>query len=264
VKVIILFGSQSDERIYQALRQNCQEMEIESYFEVASAHRQPERVSELLALNNFDAVLAGAGLAAHLPGVVASHTLKPVIGIPVNSQFGGIDSVCSIVQMPYGIPVAMAGVNDVKTPVEFLAQVGKIKQFNTINIVCSEQKKALPYFSKELSSAADFALELGVELTYSVQPLPEFFNIQLHGLWDGHIKNDAAILHVPVVSAENVKMSEKIIDLHRLISRGGIWMGTNNLRNAMLFAARFGAPKQQLLSRLLTIKKGEVVCQTLN
>ncbi|WP_327078531.1 5-(carboxyamino)imidazole ribonucleotide mutase [Methanohalophilus portucalensis] len=80
---------------------------------VASAHRTPGRVIEVIEeahKNNVKVFIAVAGLAAHLPGVVAAHTMKPVIGVPVNAQLDGNDSLLSIVQMPPGIPVAFVGI----------------------------------------------------------------------------------------------------------------------------------------------------------
>ncbi len=90
-----------------------QELDIPFEIEVSSAHRTPERTLQLI--RDFEekeikVILAAAGGAAHLPGVVASHTLLPVLGIPINSALSGIDSLYSIVQMPGGIPVATFGI----------------------------------------------------------------------------------------------------------------------------------------------------------
>ena len=80
---------------------------------MASAHRTPDKVRELIETSGADVFIAVAGLSAALPGVVAAHTLKPVIGVPCTSSSspGSLDSLLSVVQMPPGIPVAAVGLN---------------------------------------------------------------------------------------------------------------------------------------------------------
>jgi len=115
MKVAILFGSKSDiEKMRGAAR--CLE-EFDIYYEahVLSAHRVPEKLEETLKSfeeRDFQVIIAGAGLAAHLPGVIASKTILPVIGVPLNAAFEGMDALMSIVQMPKSIPVATVGVNN--------------------------------------------------------------------------------------------------------------------------------------------------------
>ncbi|MBU7004992.1 MAG: AIR carboxylase family protein, partial [Theionarchaea archaeon] len=78
---------------------------------VASAHRNPEEVDRIMKTSSADVFIGIAGLAAHLPGVMASKTEKPVIGVPVSAKLGGLDSLLSIVQMPKGVPVATVGID---------------------------------------------------------------------------------------------------------------------------------------------------------
>lgn len=88
-------------------------VEFKAY--VLSAHRVPERLSETLKKaeeNGCEVVIAGAGLAAHLPGVIASQTTMPVIGVPIKGAVEGLDALFSIVQMPKSIPVATVGINN--------------------------------------------------------------------------------------------------------------------------------------------------------
>ena len=102
MKIQVLFGSANDERVYGPL---CRSLEKcgDVKMEVASAHRDPARVHEVVKTCGADAFVAGAGLAAHLPGVVASLTDKPVFGGAVNGAFAGVGAFLSIVQMPRGI-----------------------------------------------------------------------------------------------------------------------------------------------------------------
>ena len=91
------------------------ELGVEFSAHIISAHRTPELLSQTirdLEASGTEVIIAGAGLAAHLPGVIASQTLIPVIGIPVNSGgLGGLDALLSIVQMPRPVPVATVGIN---------------------------------------------------------------------------------------------------------------------------------------------------------
>jgi 5-(carboxyamino)imidazole ribonucleotide mutase len=114
----ILIGSESDrERIQPALKE-LEERGIVCELEVRSAHRNPEAVAEYASTareRGIRVLIAGAGLAAALPGVVAAHTDLPVIGVPLRSSMSvgdGLDALLSIVQMPPGVPVACVGVDN--------------------------------------------------------------------------------------------------------------------------------------------------------
>lgn len=112
-KVLILLGSKSDNEYAQRCKEQLDSLGIENVIEVSSAHRHPERTAKLAAEaeeNGFEIVIAMAGMAAALPGVVAAHSNLPVIGVPVPATLGGIDSLLSIAQMPPGIPVATVSV----------------------------------------------------------------------------------------------------------------------------------------------------------
>jgi 5-(carboxyamino)imidazole ribonucleotide mutase len=113
-KVLILMGSKSDFEVMSEAKKVLEEAGVEVLFTVASAHRTPERVKELserCEAGEFDLVIAGAGGAAHLAGFVASHTLVPVIGVPIGGSLLGLDALLSTVQMPPGVPVATVGIN---------------------------------------------------------------------------------------------------------------------------------------------------------
>src|SRR3982751_3548753 len=110
IDVLILMGSDSDAPIMQAAVEVLGEFGISSEMTVASAHRSPERVMRLVReapARGVKVFIVGAGAAAHLAGVVAAHTTKPVIGVPIDSSaLKGLDALLSTVQMPPGVPVA--------------------------------------------------------------------------------------------------------------------------------------------------------------
>lgn len=115
MKVAIIFGSKNDSDKMQGAAKCLKEFGVHYEAHVLSAHRVPEKLVETLARledEGFEAIIAGAGLAAHLPGVVASKTTLPVIGVPINAAIGGLDSLYSIVQMPKSIPVACVGIDN--------------------------------------------------------------------------------------------------------------------------------------------------------
>ena len=109
--VAIIIGSKSDLEIAQRTEKTLDELGIKYETQILSAHRDPKKLDAFIASNTAKVFIAIAGLAAHLPGYVASRTDKPVIGVPVNKALGGIDSLLSIVQMPRGVPVATVGID---------------------------------------------------------------------------------------------------------------------------------------------------------
>ncbi|MBA94720.1 MAG: 5-(carboxyamino)imidazole ribonucleotide mutase [Rickettsiales bacterium] len=114
--VMIMMGSKSDMEIMKKAQDLLSSYDIKSTIEVASAHRNPERVHNIAkdVEDNYDIVIAGAGMAAHLAGVMASLVTKPVIGVPINASLNGLDSLLSVSQMPPGIPVATVAINGSK------------------------------------------------------------------------------------------------------------------------------------------------------
>lgn len=117
MKVVVLLGSDSDFEVVQEALEVLKEFGISCRLEVSSAHRSPERTLRLVRETEAagaEVYIAVAGKAAHLAGVVAAHTVRPVIGVPVDSAaLNGLDALLSTVQMPKGIPVATMGLGKV-------------------------------------------------------------------------------------------------------------------------------------------------------
>ncbi|WP_457619596.1 5-(carboxyamino)imidazole ribonucleotide mutase [Methanopyrus sp.] len=113
VDVLIVLGSKSDQSVAEKAAKVLDRAGVDYDVRVASAHRTPERIDELIKEYEPDVrvYIAIAGLAAHLPGVIAAKTLKPVIAVPVEAKLGGLDALLSTVQMPPGVPVAVVGVD---------------------------------------------------------------------------------------------------------------------------------------------------------
>ena len=111
-KVAIIAGSKSDQQVVDDVAKALTELGVAHDIQYISAHRNPDKLREYLSHSSAEVFVAVAGLAAHLPGVIASQTLRPVIGVPVGVKLAGLDSLLSIVQMPPGVPVACVGVDN--------------------------------------------------------------------------------------------------------------------------------------------------------
>ncbi|BBB92334.1 MAG TPA: 5-(carboxyamino)imidazole ribonucleotide mutase [Methylomusa anaerophila] len=127
MKVAIIMGSDSDWPLLEPAVKQLADLGIKNEILVASAHRTPGKVHDFAAgarERGVKVIIAAAGAAAHLAGVVASFTTLPVIGVPINStSLGGIDALLSVAQMPAGIPVATMAINGAKNAALFAAQV---------------------------------------------------------------------------------------------------------------------------------------------
>ena len=145
MKIAVVMGSKSD---YPKLEKGIELLEkfgIEVSARALSAHRTPNQLMNFLEKieNDTDVIIAAAGKAAHLPGVIASHTLTPVIGLPIKSStMDGLDSLLSIVQMPQGIPVATVTIDSGVNAALMAAQIMSIKY--------PEIKEQLKNYRKEM------------------------------------------------------------------------------------------------------------------
>ena len=124
MKVAIIMGSDSDWGVMKSAVEILKNFSVEVEVTVASAHRTPQKVHDFVKNSDAQIFIAAAGMAAHLAGVVASFTTKPVIGVPINSEpFKGLDSLLSTVQMPGGVPVATMAVNGAKNAALFATEI---------------------------------------------------------------------------------------------------------------------------------------------
>lgn len=132
-KVLIVMGSDSDFPVMEEAGKILEQFNISYEMTVSSAHRTPERTVKLIKnaeKNGVEVIIAGAGAAAHLAGVIASHTILPVIGVPIDSSpLKGVDALYSTVQMPPGVPVAAMAIGKAgaKNSAIFAAQILGVK-----------------------------------------------------------------------------------------------------------------------------------------
>ena len=130
-KVAIVMGSKSDVDVMQKAADALDEFGVANETFVISAHRKPHAVFEFATKaeeNGYEVIIAGAGMAAHLPGVIAGLTPLPVIGVPTKSAaLNGMDSLLAIVQMPPGVPVATVAIDGAKNAGILAAQILSVK-----------------------------------------------------------------------------------------------------------------------------------------
>jgi len=114
VSVLIVLGSETDKPIAEKAISTLAEFDVSNKLEIASAHRNPEKLDSIINSTDAKVIIAVAGLSAALPGAIAAKTIKPVIGVPVNVKLGGLDALLSTMQLPGGIPVAAVGIDNGK------------------------------------------------------------------------------------------------------------------------------------------------------
>lgn len=144
----IVMGSESDANSMKPALQALEQLSIEYEVSIISAHRTPEKAREYgrnAQKRGIEVIIAGAGMAAHLPGVLASWTTIPVIGVPLSSsELKGVDALLSIVQMPGGVPVACVGIGEAKNAAYLAAEILGLKH--------DKIKKSYENYRQELAS----------------------------------------------------------------------------------------------------------------
>ncbi len=216
--ILIMFGSESDKGIYGEIASKLKDAEVR----VASAHRDPELVEQLLK-GSQKVIIAGAGLAAHLPGVAASKTIRPVIGVPINSNFGGLDSLLSIMQMPGGIPVLSVGINAADEAARNAALM--LEQYEFVNIIGNTS-------NERARRCIEFLEKFSVNYEISDSPNSHAVNIRFTSLSDEPMKDDALVINVPLARSHSPEDVSKLINL----TKKGLWVGLNRGENAAIAA----------------------------
>lgn len=126
--IAIIMGSKSDMNVAEEATKVLEENGIEYDLQVLSAHRNPEELDEYVKSSDAQVFIAIAGMSAALPGVIASKTDKPVIGVPVSARLMGVDALLSITQMPPGVPVACVGVDSGRNAALLAMRILNIRQ----------------------------------------------------------------------------------------------------------------------------------------
>ncbi|WP_373998091.1 AIR carboxylase family protein [Bdellovibrio bacteriovorus] len=225
MKIQVMFGSASDERVFGPL---CHSLEKcgEVKMEVASAHRHPDRVREIVTTCGADVFVAGAGLAAHLPGVVASLTTKPVFGVAVNGAFAGLDSFLSIVQMPKGVPVMAVTEENYKNISDLLLRWKNLPE----DKIYLHWNRSLESYSPIQKSLEDIQKDSGAEVLWCSHTDEKCLG-EIVSPWE---LPKVVGLNLFLCEKEQLTSSNLALDFFAKARHSGAWVGANNIGNFVL------------------------------
>jgi 5-(carboxyamino)imidazole ribonucleotide mutase len=140
-KVAVIVGSRSDEELGRNIVEFLKGFGVECDYRVLSAHRNPDELDSFVKNTDAEVFVAVAGLSAALPGIIASKTIKPVVGVPREVKLGGLDALLSTVQMPPGIPVATVGVDNWKNAAILAVEILSLKYPGLAEKLMEERRK---------------------------------------------------------------------------------------------------------------------------
>jgi len=229
--VLIIAASKSDVDVMKKAAEMLDKDGTKWKLHVCSAHRTPDMLDRIMGEidDSCDAIIAGAGLAAALPGVVAAKTTIPVIGVPLAGAFDGLDALLSIIQMPPGIPVITTGVNGIE---EAAATVVKIatNKMKRVNITSIKNKN-----KKAIEKATEALKELRIEYSCTEKIVETAINLCFIGINETTTpKNaDAIVIYCPTAEKETAADALKLLQL----TKKGAWVGLNRGENAAVAAA---------------------------
>ena len=223
-KVLVVFGSKSDEPVYKEIIKGLKKEGIQTELRISSAHRTPEELDQIIRTDS-NLIIAGAGLSAALPGVIASKTIKPIIGVPCHGSYQGLDALLSIMQMPSGIPVLSVGIG--KTQIAVNNAIKILKQHISINLISETPNKAL-------SKAENLFAEFDIPVNKSESIENNAINIEFVTLDEPIPEKDALVIYCPVLPKDDDKAEAALNVLKH--SNHGLWVGLNNGKNAALAA----------------------------
>ena len=229
IDVQIIIGSKSDETKVKPAIDTLGEFGIAYDFKVASAHRSPSYVEEIIdnAINmGVKVFITGAGMANHLSGTVASRTTLPVIGIPFSGGISdGMDSLLATVQMPPGVPVLAVGVNRGDVAAENCIKM--LKKYENVTLIGDKNNNAV-------EKSVDILKKFKVAHVFDDKPNPNSVNIEFTYFDEPIEKKDELVIYCPLLLEKDDK-AEAALNLLKHTNHG-LWVGANNGVNAAVAA----------------------------
>jgi len=223
-KVLIIFGSKTDEKVYNEISKGLKKLKVDFDLRISSAHKTPEDVDKTLE-TDYAVVITGAGLAAHLPGVVAARTIRPVIGVPCEGNYQGLDALLSIAQMPPGVPVLAVGVNKGDVAAQNCAKM--MKKYNGITIIGDKNNDAV-------KKAVETLKRFVIVPNFDDKPNPNTINIAFTYFDEPIEKKDELVIYCPLILEKDDKAEAALNFLKH--TNHGLWVGINNGHNAAIAA----------------------------
>lgn len=223
-KALIIFGSKSDEKTYNEIARELKKCKVDFDLRVSSAHKTPDDVEQALE-TDYAVVIAGAGLAAHLPGVVATKIIRPVIGVPCEGNYQGLDALLAIAQMPPGIPVLAVGVNKGDVAAQNCAKM--MKKYESVTIIGDKNNDAV---KKVIETFKKF----NIVPIFDNKPNPKSVNIEFTYFDEPVEKKDELVIYCPLLIKDDDKAEAALNFLKH--TNHGLWVGINNGVNAAVAA----------------------------
>lgn len=272
MKVLVVFGSKSDANIYDPLLEQLCADSQEVDFHMISVHRSRGLLDRELTNIRSQVAIVGAGLAAHLPGVLASKVLIPVFGIPCNAALGGVDSLLAMMQMPFGIPVLVSAPEKYNVVTSFIktwSQMDLRFAADAISLVVDEKKANLPHYKLIMDRAHRIAEKAGISFEVRNTPSDGSVNICLEEVTSekklsqyaekNNLKTSLQIF-VPVLSAELYSSASSVEFIMQKIQTvpDSVWTSVNGIGNAFLAALQLCNGEGRYNAFLTNAKKGYV------
>lgn len=252
--VFVVFGSLSDSATFAPVLEEFKKKRVPYIFHGLSAHKTPKELVEELKKTRAKIFVAGAGLSSALPGFVASQTIKPMIGIAVQKDFEGLDSLLSTLQMPPGVPVLAVGLQN---PLEAAKHVENfLNRYSGITLIERKEKEAKDAFKKALEVIEQFGASYNTTFQTDYSKKTELFIDfvpfeQIKELQTTH----ATVIVVPLKKESKAADSLELIDA----MNSHLWVGLNRAENAAIAAMQLMnlglAFEQKLLNYRLEMKK---------
>jgi len=241
--ILVLFASKSDEKSYKSILKILEKEKVSYELKLASAHKSPDEVDNILK-QEYKVIISGAGLAAALPGVIASKTTKPIIGVPCQGSYQGLDALLSIMQMPPGIPVLGVGVN--KGDIAANAAINMLKNPKKVVLVGDKNNEA---FEKTEEILGQFE----IIHSHADQIIGNAINIKFVYFDEPIEKKEELVIYCPLLIDEDDKAEASLNLLKH--SDHGLWVGLNNGTNAALAAIEILNLDTSYEDRLIAYRK---------
>ncbi|MDD5148743.1 MAG: 5-(carboxyamino)imidazole ribonucleotide mutase, partial [Candidatus ainarchaeum sp.] len=206
---------------------------IKAELRICSAHRTAKMLEKIVSSSNAKIIVAGAGLSAALPGVIASQTAKPVIGIPIENNYSGIDALLSVHQMPPGIVVCGTGINAAEEAAEIAALA--LKKHDSVRLIKNFKAEK---FEKKFLEMQELLLKLGAKFEVSdgtgkIGENEIAVNFVDLNSGDSALSGRLAI-NVPLLEKDSASDIQKLLEK----TKKGLWVGLNRFENAAIASAQ--------------------------
>ncbi len=242
-KTLLIFGSKTDENIYNEIGKVLKKEKVDFDLRISSAHKTPDDVDEALQ-KDYAVFIAGAGLAAHLPGVIAAKVIRPVIGVPCEGNYQGLDALLAIAQMPPGIPVLAVGVNKGDIAAENCAKM--MKKYESVTIIGDKKNE---YVKKAVETLKKF----NSIHSFSDKPNKNSVNIEFTYFDEPIEKKDELIIYCPLLLKKDDKAEASLNFLKH--ASHGLWVGINNGINAAVAAVEIMNIDNEYEESLITYRR---------